>query len=79
MSLDVRSLAVNTAVTIFFIVSVISALSGLSPLTCCKRALAGAFLAYLAANLAGKAIIAILNSATNEQTGENAKRDNATI
>jgi len=47
----------------FFGLSLISLVSGLSPFTCCKRALAGAVLAYVAAAGATKAINAILINA----------------
>jgi len=63
MPLHVRSIAVSIAVTCFFILSFISWISGLSPSTCCKRALIGAAVAYVAASLAAKAINAILTNA----------------
>jgi hypothetical protein len=68
MPLHVRSIAVSIAVTCFFGVSLIGWISGLSPFTCCKRALVGGMLAYIAGTLAVKAVNAILISAmvTNE-------------
>ncbi len=60
MPLHVRSIAVSVAVICFFGLSLIGWVSGLSPFTCCKRALAGAVLAYIAVALAVKAINAIL-------------------
>jgi len=63
MPLHVRSIAVSIAVICFFSVAVIGWVSGLSPFTCCRRAVAAAVLAYIAAALAVKAINAILISA----------------
>lgn len=63
MPLHVRSIAVSIAVLCFFGLSLVGWISGLSPFTCCKRALAGAALAYIAAALAVKAINAILINA----------------
>ena len=63
MPLHVRSIAVSTAVICFFSLSFISWISGLSPFTCCKRALIGAVITYIAAGLAVKAINAILTNA----------------
>jgi len=63
MPLHVRSIAVSIAVICFFGVGIIGWISGLSPFTCCKRALVGAVLAYVAGAWAVKAINAILISA----------------
>jgi len=63
MPLHVRSIAVSIAVICFFGVGIIGWISGLSPFTCCKRALVGALLAYVAGAWAVKAINAILISA----------------
>lgn len=63
MPLHVRSIAVNGAVVCFFTVCLIGCLSGLSPLTCCKRALAAAFVVYVATALVVKVINAILINA----------------
>lgn len=63
MPLHVRSIAMNAAVICFFVWSLIGWVSGLSPFTCCKRALVGAAIAYIAAVCAVKAINAILISA----------------
>jgi len=63
MPLHVRSIAVSIAVICFFGVGIIGWVSGLSPFTCCKRALVGAVLAYVAGAWAVKAINAILISA----------------
>lgn len=63
MPLNVRSIAVSAAVVAFFAVAIAGSICGLPPFTCCKRALIGAVLAYIAATLAVRAINAILISA----------------
>ena len=63
MPLNIRSIAVSIAVAGFFGVAFIAWLSGLGPFVCCKRALTGALVAYVAAALAVKAVNAILISA----------------
>lgn len=63
MPLNVRPTAISIAVICFFGLSLVGWLSGLTPFTCCKRALGGAALAYIAAALAIKAINAILINA----------------
>ncbi|UCF43116.1 MAG: hypothetical protein JSV99_11145 [Planctomycetota bacterium] len=63
MPLHIRSIAVSAAVIAFFGIGIAGSISGLPPFTCCKRALAGAVLAYIAATFAVKAINAILINA----------------
>lgn len=63
MPLNVRSIAVSIAVLCFFGLSLVGCISGLSPFICCKRALIGAVLAYIAGTWAVRAINAILLSA----------------
>jgi len=63
MPLHVRSIAVSIAVICFFGISLIGWISGLSPFVCCKRALIGAVIAYIAGAWAVKAINAILINA----------------
>ena len=63
MPLDTRSIAVTTAVISFFGFGFIGWLCHLSVSTCCKRALLGALVAYLATCLAVKAINGIITSA----------------
>jgi len=63
MPLHARSIAISTAVVCFFTVSLIGWAAGLSPFTCCKRALMTAFVVYVVATLAVKAINAILINA----------------
>ena len=63
MPLNARSIAIRIAVMCFFAVSVISAANGATPFACSKRALAGAFVAYIAGVLAVRAVNAIVLSA----------------
>jgi len=63
MPLHARSIAVSIAVICFFGLSFIGWISGLSPFTCCKRALVGAVVSYIAVSLAVKVINAILTNA----------------
>lgn len=77
MLLPIRSIAVSVAVLCFFAMGIIGSFGGLSPYTCCKRALLGATVAYLAAGVAVRAINAILTQAIiasqikkREQTGD---------
>jgi len=60
MPLNVRKVAVNLAVLCFFILSIITMISGLSPFTCCKRAIAGAVIIYIAAGITVRLINMIL-------------------
>ena len=66
MPMNARLIATNFAVISFFGISFVTWFSGLTPFTCCKRAVAGAILAYVAAALAVKLINAILISAMVE-------------
>jgi len=70
--LHVRSIAVSAAVVCFFVLSIIGTIGGLSPCACCKRAMLGAMVAYIAAGMAGRAINAVLIQAMidNEMTKE---------
>ena len=79
MPLHIRSIAVKIAVMSFFSLSIIGWFSGLSPFTCCKRALTGTFIAYIAAGLFVKAINAILISAiiTKHINQQKEKENNA--
>ena len=63
MPLHVRSIAVSIAVICFFVLSLVGWICGLSPFVCCKRAMIGAVLAYIAGGWAVKAINAILVNA----------------
>jgi len=77
MLFHVRAIAVGSAVTFFFGISLIGWAGGLTPSTCCKRAVIGAAIAYITTVLAVRAISAILiNSmiankmAKKEQNGD---------
>ena len=71
MPLHVRSISLSAAVLCFFTVSLIGWVSGFSPFTCCKRALIAAFVVYVIAALAVKAINAILiNAMVNSQMNQ---------
>jgi hypothetical protein len=63
MPLNIRSTAVSIAVICFFSFSFVGWISGLSPYTCCKRALAGAAIAYISGTWAVRIINAILLNA----------------
>jgi len=77
MPLHVRSIAVKIAVISFFSLSIIGWFSGLSPFTCCKRALTGTFMAYIAAGLFVKAINAIFISAMiTKQINQQREKEN---
>lgn len=78
MPLHVRSISANAAVVCFFAISLIGWVSGLSPFTCCKRALAGAFIVYMVTVLAVKAINAILiNAMVNSQMNQQKEKTGA--
>lgn len=63
MPLQTRPIAVSTAVLCFFAIGIVGSLGGLSPSTCCRRAVLGAALGYLVAAVAVRAINAILTQA----------------
>lgn len=78
MPLHVKSIAVSIAVICFFAVAVIGLISGLSPFTCCKRALVAAAAAYIAGAWALKAINAILiNAMISSRMKQQKEQDNA--
>ena len=75
MPLHIKSVAVSIAVTCFFGVSIIGWISGLETFTCCKRALLGAVLAYIAGAWTVRGVNAILVSAmvTNQMNKQKEK------
>ena len=78
MPLHIRSIAVSIAVICFFAIAIIGLISGLSPFTCCKRALLGAAAVYIAGVWAVKAINAILiNAIITNQMNQQKEQDNA--
>lgn len=60
MPLNVRKASVNLAVICFFVLSIVTLLSGLSPFTCCKRAITGALLVYIVSGITVRIINMIL-------------------
>jgi len=67
MPLEVRSISVSISVVCFFGLSIIGWFSGLASFTCCKRAVIGAFIVYLAASVVLKAVNSILMEALIEK------------
>jgi len=63
MLLNDRPIAVAFAVLGFFGIAFVGWLSGLSQLTCCKRALGAAFCIYVAAVIAMKIVNVVLTEA----------------
>lgn len=60
MLLNTKSISVSIAVLSFFGIAVVGWFTGLSQLTCCKRALAAAVIAYIGTSIALKVVNAIL-------------------
>jgi len=80
MPLHVRSIAISVAVTFFFVLSLIGWISGLSTFVCCKRAMIGAVLAYIAGACAVRAINAILiNAMITNQMNQQKEKDRGSI
>ncbi len=76
MPLHVRSISVSVAVICFFGIAVIGWISDLSPFTCCKRALTAAFIVYVVASLAVKAVNTILiNAIVKSQMNQQKEKD----
>ena len=63
MLFHARPIAVSAAVVCFFALSVVGALGGLTPYTCCKRAVLGAAVACLTVAVAVRAVNAVLTQA----------------
>jgi hypothetical protein len=63
MPLHVRSIAMKIAVVCFFVLGFIARMSRLSSAVCCKRALIGALVAYIAGAWAAKGINAMKREA----------------
>ena len=77
MLLNVRSISITSSVIIFFIIAIVGWCSALSPLTCCKRSLIAAVIAYAITACAVKLINAILmNAIVNSQTNQQKKELN---
>jgi uncharacterized membrane protein YjjP (DUF1212 family) len=58
-----RPVTVAAAVLCFFALGIVGSLAGLSPVTCCQRAVLGAGITYLVTGAAVRAINAILTQA----------------
>ena len=68
MPLNVKSISTNAAVMSFFAIAIIGWIGKLSSVTCCKRAIIAAIIAYVVVSIAVKAINAILiNAMVNKQ------------
>jgi len=63
MVLQPRPIAFSLAVIGFFALSIVGTIVGLAPDTCCKRALVGAVVVYVATSAAVRAINSILTQA----------------
>jgi uncharacterized membrane protein YjjP (DUF1212 family) len=63
MLLQTRPIAVSAAVVSFFAIGIVGSLGGLSPFTCCQRAVLAAAIVYLVTGAAVRAINAILTQA----------------
>ena len=80
MPLNVRKVAVNLSVIFFFGLSIVALISGLSPFTCCKRAIIGAIVVFITAEIALKLINMILIDAMmNKQIENNGSLGNKKI
>ena len=71
----IRSSATTFAVMIFFIMSIIGWFCGLSPATCCSRAVGGAIITYIAITIAGKGVLAIIIKSIIESKVNNFKEE----
>ena len=57
---SIRKTAVMVAVICFFVMAVIGSVKGLSPPTCCYRAVIGALIGYVVTSLTGRVVLAII-------------------
>ncbi|HIJ67090.1 MAG TPA: hypothetical protein HPP87_10675 [Planctomycetes bacterium] len=55
-----RSVAITFAVSAFFVMAIVGWCSGLSPATCCSRAVTGAIITYIALSWAAKGVMSII-------------------
>ncbi|MCE5340915.1 MAG: hypothetical protein LLF92_07285 [Planctomycetaceae bacterium] len=63
MLLNDRPIAIGFSVLGFFGIAIVGWFSGLSQLTCCKRAIVAAFFVYVAVSIAMKVVNIILTEA----------------
>ncbi len=78
MLLNDRPIAISFSVLGFFAIAIVGWFSGLSQLTCCKRAVVAAFFVYVAVLIAMKVVNIILTEALidrqmKQQPGESDK------
>ena len=66
MPLHPRSVSVSISIVCLFMISFIGWFAGLSPFTCCKRAIVGAVVAYIVTKITVNMINRILMSALVE-------------
>ena len=60
MPFDVKKVSINITVIFFFCLSIVMLISGLTPFTCCKRAIIGSVVVYIAASITIRLINLIL-------------------
>lgn len=60
MKTFIRSIATTFAVPAFFIMAIVGWCSGLSPATCCSRAVIGAIITYIVFSWAAKGVMSII-------------------
>ena len=71
MPLNGKPIAISVAVLAFFGIAIVGISSGLSSLTCCKRALIAAVVGYFVVTIAVKAINSVvINAMINNQVKE---------
>ena len=75
MPLQPRTISIRIAVLCLFTVSFIGWFSGLAPMTCCKKALIGAFAAYLITGIIVNILNQILISAFVQSKVEARKKE----
>ncbi len=74
MPLPIRPIAVSTAVLCFFAIGIVGSLAGLSPYTCCQRAVLGAAIGCLVTVAAVRAINAIRDPGYDRRPDPEGKR-----
>ena len=79
MPFHVKSISMSLAVLCFFVIAVIGWLAGLTPFTCCKRAVLGAVVVYVISSMVVRIvnrilIDAMLKAQMKQQNGDVANR-----
>jgi len=78
MPLQVRPTAIMVAVLFFFVIALVDWFSGLDTFTCCKRAVTGAVLSYVAVALAIRLInVILLNALIDNQVNKRKQEINS--